>query len=880
MMISGDVTVDLSSEDRIGVRFDNSDFLLKLSGDRGASASMYLGLWLDASVAPNRGLLHGADIQSWLTGTITDVVPGLIGKGLWTPDATILFSGVGPAYYSIGSEVAGARARIEGRGWNYTKFIPRTYVDNTNSLAELTFSNLASVFLADFASDGTGTNFKRGIVCEGITEDLTIRRVKVIGPTASGMTITEGSGNTVNVVIEDCWLENCGNHALAFSQDDGAHGTHGDGSGKKVIGATVTGLKVRNTHGSAINASGTERLSVFNLDGRNTLVLIAGTHFRSKYSYVRPANAALWFLLVGGYGEGFYRGIRLTDVNHAIVTGAQLKNTGAHGLLVNRKSGLTEDIVITDTTWVDACRNRGFATPGGGEEDDGDANLSDFQTLRIVAGDNVQISKCNVWQDLPHQGNGGLMGTNGGLSVALGGTTITCIDSRWTGQGTWCFHELVKVGSLLYTTETNAALFGKIELINDDRKYFNAAGVEIFRDDYANDTAWLLDFSYARQTAVLDGPSPIAIASPGMPPVSSVPWFFRNVGAAEDDPTYYCPGSGRITVDSGDTAVAGSAAITKTEAEFGAITITDGVASVGASNWAAEGFAVNDILRFVNLSVAANNATNFTITDLDGADATLSPPPTDNPVDAVFTVKTGAAFNSEGTGGYQIFDSAKRLIGTVASNADQNNLTLVDGAPRAYANEAWYFAIPVKADHMLQIDTDARFCKPHWETLSLRGETQISPISAAYAAIDPGCIPHLTVNINNTGPISSATGITYAVPSHILEKRGWRYRAVYVLIRVLDNVTGASAVNFCSVKLQKLRSNGNVVTVGTPVDIDSTNRTRGTVITMDVPADDPDGNERVDPTTAIQETLLINIYANAAGSTPPPLEVMIGVLPI
>jgi hypothetical protein len=85
-----------------------------------------------------------------------------------------------------------------------------------------------------------------------------------------------------------------------------------------------------------------------------------------------------------------------------------------------------------------------------------------------------------------------------------------------------------------------------------------------------------------------------------------------------------------------------ASAVSKTEADFTSMTISgSGVtATVGGSTWAAQGFRVGHVIRFTNMSVAANNATNTQIVALSGTAATLYPPLTDNTADVAFTVAT------------------------------------------------------------------------------------------------------------------------------------------------------------------------------------------------------------------------------------------------
>lgn len=64
--------------------------------------------------------------------------------------------------------------------------------------------------------------------------------------------------------------------------------------------------------------------------------------------------------------------------------------------------------------------------------------------------------------------------------------------------------------------------------------------------------------------------------------------------------------------------------------------------TVGGSTWAAQNFRVGDVIRFANMSNAANNATNFLIYSLSGVDAFVTPAPTTQAADAAFTVdRTG-----------------------------------------------------------------------------------------------------------------------------------------------------------------------------------------------------------------------------------------------
>jgi hypothetical protein len=88
------------------------------------------------------------------------------------------------------------------------------------------------------------------------------------------------------------------------------------------------------------------------------------------------------------------------------------------------------------------------------------------------------------------------------------------------------------------------------------------------------------------------------------------------------------------------TRGAWASAVSKSNTDFTSMTIATGVATVGGSTWAAEGFRVGDWIRFTNMSVTANNSKNFLITALSGTAATLSPSPTDNSIDTSFTVAT------------------------------------------------------------------------------------------------------------------------------------------------------------------------------------------------------------------------------------------------
>lgn len=60
----------------------------------------------------------------------------------------------------------------------------------------------------------------------------------------------------------------------------------------------------------------------------------------------------------------------------------------------------------------------------------------------------------------------------------------------------------------------------------------------------------------------------------------------------------------------------------------------------GGGSLITEGFKVGDVVRFANLSVAANNSVNFMITAIDDANDRMSvyPPPTDMTADTAFTV--------------------------------------------------------------------------------------------------------------------------------------------------------------------------------------------------------------------------------------------------
>lgn len=91
------------------------------------------------------------------------------------------------------------------------------------------------------------------------------------------------------------------------------------------------------------------------------------------------------------------------------------------------------------------------------------------------------------------------------------------------------------------------------------------------------------------------------------------------------------------------TALFGStwiASISKDQTVFTNIAITSGVATVGASTWAAQGFRNGDIVQFTGLSVTANNGPNFALSNISGTTATLTPSPLDQTTDTSFTVAT------------------------------------------------------------------------------------------------------------------------------------------------------------------------------------------------------------------------------------------------
>jgi Phage tail tube protein len=83
-----------------------------------------------------------------------------------------------------------------------------------------------------------------------------------------------------------------------------------------------------------------------------------------------------------------------------------------------------------------------------------------------------------------------------------------------------------------------------------------------------------------------------------------------------------------------------AAEISRSNTEFTSVA-ADNVASkftVAASTWVAQGLVVGDVIRFSNLSAAANNDVNYLITSLSGVDAFVTPAPTTMGADTSFTV--------------------------------------------------------------------------------------------------------------------------------------------------------------------------------------------------------------------------------------------------
>lgn len=83
-----------------------------------------------------------------------------------------------------------------------------------------------------------------------------------------------------------------------------------------------------------------------------------------------------------------------------------------------------------------------------------------------------------------------------------------------------------------------------------------------------------------------------------------------------------------------------AAGTTKTEADFTSVAADNATSkfTVGGSTWAAQGVRVGDVLRFTNLSAAANNSKNFQVVALSGVDATVYPAPTTMSADTAFNV--------------------------------------------------------------------------------------------------------------------------------------------------------------------------------------------------------------------------------------------------
>lgn len=80
--------------------------------------------------------------------------------------------------------------------------------------------------------------------------------------------------------------------------------------------------------------------------------------------------------------------------------------------------------------------------------------------------------------------------------------------------------------------------------------------------------------------------------------------------------------------------------VSKSNTEFTSMAADNATSkfTVGGSTWVAQGFKVGDVIRFANLSEAANNSKNFLITALSGVDATVYPTPTTMSADTSFTV--------------------------------------------------------------------------------------------------------------------------------------------------------------------------------------------------------------------------------------------------
>jgi len=86
-----------------------------------------------------------------------------------------------------------------------------------------------------------------------------------------------------------------------------------------------------------------------------------------------------------------------------------------------------------------------------------------------------------------------------------------------------------------------------------------------------------------------------------------------------------------------------AAAIAKTNSDLTSVAADNATAkfTFGGGNPVTEGYRVGDILRFTNLSEAANNSTNFTILSFGGSnnrEVTVFPAPTDMGADSAFNV--------------------------------------------------------------------------------------------------------------------------------------------------------------------------------------------------------------------------------------------------
>lgn len=80
--------------------------------------------------------------------------------------------------------------------------------------------------------------------------------------------------------------------------------------------------------------------------------------------------------------------------------------------------------------------------------------------------------------------------------------------------------------------------------------------------------------------------------------------------------------------------------ISKSQTDFTSMAADNTLSTftAGGSTWAAQGFRVGDVIRFANLSAAANNAKNFQIVSLASTVATVYPAPETMGADVSFTV--------------------------------------------------------------------------------------------------------------------------------------------------------------------------------------------------------------------------------------------------